>query len=682
MTLAAGEYLEGLAFLLLHLGACVAAGVICVARGLHWLTGAPRALAAFTVTTACLTASLLVPGMLGVLSRPAALAVALALAGLAAVLVRGRTPETVSPVAEAPGRAPRWTQIAAGLAVGAVAVAATGFLVARSRFPVTGVDALTVHLPAVARFLESGSLWQIVQYGSDLSNGTYPQNGTLMELALVLPWDSTFLVRFAGLPFVVAAAVAVYALGRELGAPKAESALAAALVPAIPAVALPGLDQAQVDAPMLAWFAIACLFLLRHARGGPRAELVIGAVSLGLAFGTKWYAVPYAVVVGIAWLVARRRARRSETGREAALLSGLVAAAGGFWLVRNWVETSNPVHPAPVAPLGVTIFDAPADPVREAGGHTVWDYLANLDVWREHLLPAYRDHLGAAGALLLLAIVVAGVLAWRRREGAPAAVALVSLVLAALYVKLPDTAFGPPGNPVLVGPNARYLVPALIGGAPLLAWLAAHSGRLRPAIIALALAALALTLPEAFPATGARDLAAGAVLSAGLATVALFVARSRTFPLLRGPMPGAAAGAIAVVVVVAAAGWELRDRSAAHPYGSADPVVAGLEHVAPGAAVALGKKWAPRGVSPVLPAFGPRLENRVDYLGTFVDGTLRQHARRGPFQRQLELGEYAAVVIGRGAPPRAGGEQPEAGWLLSAGYRETARSPRLVLFKR
>ena len=68
-------------------------------------------------------------------------------------------------------------------------------------------------------------------------------------------------------------------------------------------------------------------------------------------------------------------------------------------MLRNAVLSGSPVYPSPVRPLGVTLFDAPADPVRDCGGFTVASYLTDFDVLREHVLPAYRSGFRAPGAV-------------------------------------------------------------------------------------------------------------------------------------------------------------------------------------------------------------------------------------------------------------------------------------------
>ena len=651
MPLSAADYLVGWAFLALTLLACaVVAGTI-VRRRLDHLTGAERALALFLVGSAAFVLAHLLPGAAGVLSPWTVLVVcALMVVGVRRLHAASRS-----------DGAPHEGGDAIGLGtLGAIAAAggAVAFLAARVSDPVVAVDALTMHLPQVARYIQAESFWELVQYAPQLSNATYPQNGTVALLGAVLPWEDTWAVRFVNLPLLVAMAVAVFAAARELGAPRSASVLAGALATAMPAVNEPALDQAQVDTAMLAWFSIGGVFLLRAARTGRRSDLVLAALGLGLAFGTKWYAVAYVPVLVLAWLVTRRR---PIPWRDGALLAGIVAAAGGFWLVRNWILTGNPVHPARVSLFGLTVFDAPPDTLRDFAGFTVSDYAFDAGVWRDHFLPAFKGNFGIAGPVLIVLGLAAAVVAVRRRDGRAAVVLAVAVAMGLLYTVLPDTAFGPPGEPVLTGANARYLVPALLAAIVAVAWLA---GRARIVEVVLLVA-----IVEGVVRSYRHDVGIGHLVVAAAVLAAAALLRRRA--------------ALVLAVAAIAGGWALVDRTGVAAYAQLDPVIGWVQdNVEDGERVALGGVWTPGRLSPVLPSFGAGLDGRVEYLGRFVDDTLQRWPDRDAFQDQLRARRYRAVIIGTGVPERPGGEQPEAGWARELGYVEVARSPHLVLLSR
>ena len=118
-----------------------------------------------------------------------------------------------------------------------------------------------------------------------------------------------------------------------------------------------------------------------------------------MTFGGKWYGVGAVAVLGIAWLVVRavRRDKPPKVARDAIVLGAWVLALGGVWLLRNWVAAGDPLFPLDVKPLGISIFDAPPDPVRDAFGGKIADYFGNWHIIRHVLIPSWHKAFGTPG---------------------------------------------------------------------------------------------------------------------------------------------------------------------------------------------------------------------------------------------------------------------------------------------
>ncbi|HVL95883.1 MAG TPA: glycosyltransferase family 39 protein [Solirubrobacteraceae bacterium] len=628
------------------LAACAAAAALAVRALAPAAGGAVRVLALAVAGSAALVAAVVLPGALGLL-RPgwmAACAAALALAVAAATRGRRAAPPDTGRRWARPRARPWLLAAPAGLLLAACAIALVRDVAGA---PVSSIDALNFQLPIPARWIQRGDVWGLHQFIADYSNATYPHNGNALIAAVMLPFDSPFLARLVAVPLWALAGVAVYAIARELGAAAPPAALAGVTFCALPVAARAGLEGAQTDMPMLAWLGAGVLFLLRHHRRRSGGDLVLSGLGLGLALGTKWYALPAVAVVLVLWAAGRRR----DLVRPGLRLLALIALAGGFWLVRNWVRTGNPLFPQPFGPFG-----APPDPLRDLGGFTIAHYAGDATVWREYLWPALRAAFGLGGVALVAAAAAAAVAG--RRDRRVLLVAAAALLLAAAYAVTPYSAFGPEGRPVLAGASTRYGLPALMACAVLAA-------RVRWAQPLLALGVLDGLL-------GAFDLPAGKVLlGLVLALAALAAARA----LAHRPRPAAAAVVAGLVLVVAVSA----QRANRHGYAPLDPVLAHVEREAPaGRTIGLAGVWSPEGVSPVLPAFGPRLGNEVAYVGAFRDGMLRGPADAAAFARLAR--RFDLLIVGRGAPPRE--DVRELDWARRAGFEVVTASPRLVLMTR
>jgi hypothetical protein len=644
----AGDYVVGLLGFLAMLLACGGAAWLVVARKFRGPPLAERVTAFGVLVTLAVVAVHLVPGVLGLLGEPAVLVASALVLGVAWWWVRpSAVPRPGYPEPVAPDR--RASVVIAGVGVAAVAVYLLALIFSVARQPTTHADMMAFHLPGVAQWIRTGSVWRIHQWTPDWGFGYYPGNGDLLLLSAVLPWRSDFAARLVDAPYFVLLGLAVYALGRELRAPAAPSALFGATLLAVPAVSVIG-AQGLPDTSMLAAFAAGCAFLLRHARTGARADLGLAGVGLGLAFGTKWYGVTAVLAVLAVWAavaLVRRAGRRGAA--DGGVLAALVLATGGFWLLRNLVAVGNPVFPLRVASFGVTIFDAPPDPLRARAGHPLARYLFDGHALDHYLLPDFGRFVSLAAVVLLVGLVVGAVAAAVRRRSWPAlALAAAAALILVLYVLTPFSGQGEGDQPTFAWVNVRYGLPALVPAAALAAW---ACGRLGRAGLVLELAALAgiadgirlgLHVPARWIVVAVVVLAAGA----GLAHVAR----------RRPPGVAAVAGAgVLALVAVALAGYALERRFLRHRYEKLDPVLEAIRLGAPsGHRIGLGGDVTGSDYVPILPAFGPRFDNAVGYAGRSLAGCCAAH-RTGPRSRAHSVAVGTTCCSSPERPPASTG---------------------------
>jgi Dolichyl-phosphate-mannose-protein mannosyltransferase len=689
------DYISGGAVFCVTTGGVVAAAWLLTVGFLGHLHGAQRAVACALLATAGLVATHVVPGALGVLSRWAVLACAALLLVGAVVAKRRWGAERTRPAAErsAPSiRADGLALTLAGLAAACVAVCVLAQAWVGSATPTTGDDSLTFHLPNVARWIQSGTFWRVDQFSPLQANGNYPHNGDVIFLAAVLPWRSDAFVNLVNVPFGALTGLATYAIARELGAVRAPSILLASALVALPVVALVLSDGTYTDMVLAATFAGGALFLLRSLRTSRRSDLVLAGLGLGLAFGTKWYGVTAVPLLVLAWAVASltSRGRWRRVARDVALVVGLVVLTGGFWLVRNWVESGNPVMPVRVGLGGIEIFDAAPDVVRACTGFSLADYATSGRVWIDYLVPQYRYILGLPGlAILLTSVATVGLVLARRSRSIGArrgpilvAAAAVGAMLVTFFFT-PYTALGLEGKPVAAGGNVRYFLPGIL----LASALGACLPRGRPAaLFALAIVVAVVHGLALGYELAASTLAATAAVIATGAAAALMVIRvtqslaGRTRLALR-----LGAGGLAVIALVVV-GYLRQDDFTDGRYRGDEPAIDWILRNAPeGQKVGIAGLWDSRGLVPVLPAFGPSFENEVAYVGQFKRGLLHEYERPAAFLSAVRRGGYDLLIVGNDVYPKGcrlpGSGRQENAWAREAGYVRLAASPRLILYE-
>ncbi|MEA2192529.1 MAG: hypothetical protein QOI73_2650, partial [Solirubrobacteraceae bacterium] len=339
------DFLVGAALYAAMLALVAAAAAIVVRRRLMHLDGLELGLGSVVVATAILIAVHLVPLMLTILTRGTVLAAAVLAVGLAALVrpaARGDVPaqpedtpaqphdtsaqpddtpaqpddtsagpeETVPGEREPAPPSSRFSWAVAAVAAAYAAAAAVAELGRWAGDEVIGDDATSFHLPGIARWIQERSIWQIDQFVPLLAQGYYPNNGDVVLLSAMLPWHNDFLARVPMAFYLAVTAVAVFAVARELRASQAGSLLAAAVVVSLPVAGVVTIPRALPDSLLYATFAAGVLFGLRHARTRRRSDLVLAAVALAIAAGTKWYGVSSVPVVIAIWAAARLLAAR------------------------------------------------------------------------------------------------------------------------------------------------------------------------------------------------------------------------------------------------------------------------------------------------------------------------------------------------------------------------------------
>jgi hypothetical protein len=206
-------------------------------------------------------------------------------------------------------------------------------------FP-TDWDSLAYHIPLVDQWLQSHSLWT-----TGCARWANPGNNELLELWAVGPFSGDFLLSLNNFPPTVLFACSGVELARRVGLPRPLIHLAGfALVCNF--VIFKQLVDTQNDVAVAACFFATLYYALRHSEEKRSGVLALGAISLGLLAGVKYYALGYAALMLTLWVILTLLCY----GRNASLRVLIAATAGilifgGFWYARNWLMTGSPLYP-------------------------------------------------------------------------------------------------------------------------------------------------------------------------------------------------------------------------------------------------------------------------------------------------------------------------------------------------
>jgi hypothetical protein len=442
----------------------------------------------------------------------------------------------------------RWSAYgtAGRAAVGSVVFAVAGVAAFQLWRPAIGDDGLTYHSAQPVLWLATGHPGALTQTLADFPTQAYPKT-----MEVLLCWLYAIgRTPLAAVPLtlglsVLAAAAVVVALRRAGVAPR-YAALAAAAGLLLP-VNVRESSGTFSDLPALAW--LACSVALSVFSVDEPATLGLAAVAGGLAIGTKPTTAPFVVVALAAAAWVNRDRLRSRLPVLALPAAGALVLAG-LWYVVDWHAFGSPVWPFTRFPSGRPV------PViwREYGARFIHDPIASV---RAAGSRPYLMYL--AGALVLLAAVpVVALVALLPRARQVRRIVLVGVALIVAEVLLwADSEFTGLSHhsvPVVVT-GLRYLIPAPLAAAALLALLTRTRSLLRGPAIALLVAALGLDVAElcrhafGFPYRPSLPICVALVVEGALA--GLLIGRSRRLPALATRHWVAPVTALATALVMA-----------------------------------------------------------------------------------------------------------------------------------
>lgn len=225
--------------------------------------------------------------------------------------------------------------------------------------PPFGTDSLGYHLPVAVEWLQTGK----ILIGNPIPFAFYPGVSELVDLWLLLPFHDSLLVNLQNWPFALLTVLALYSIARRIGIPVRWAVYGSLFFIGIRAVQLTlAFDNFQDnDVMLVAFFLIAVNLGIAAVYSENRTLVLCEGIALGLLVGTKYSGWGYALLVGAAhiFLVVSQRKGKRLLG-DIVLLATAMFVLGGFWYVRNWIDTGNPLPPVAIRLAGHVLFPGQA----------------------------------------------------------------------------------------------------------------------------------------------------------------------------------------------------------------------------------------------------------------------------------------------------------------------------------
>jgi len=593
------------------------------------------------------TQVVVIPEILGSIGlfRRFAVAGTLLTLGVAIALVCGRTSSRQATEGRARAASRPETAVALGIC-GLFAFPWAAWTWAAARSGSFSYDALAYHLPFAARWVQTGSTWQINPLAPDTVVAYHPASAEIVNSLAMLAFHTTVVSPFVNLLWLALLGVAAWAVGQAYG--RGPHCLALAIVAADCPMLLTSQPGSAMNDLTLVALAMAAAALATQALPLRRMAVPLG-LALGLVAGTKLDGLAFVVVMFIGCALVSPRADRLAVGCRLVASS---AISGGFFYLRNIAAVGTPIPG-----LRLPLLPPVRAPLDASLGASVTHYLfSDPSVLFHYLWPALRSDFGRLWPLWL-AVSIGGAAAALvcTPTRIHRVVGLAALATVAAWAVTPTSAGGLSGQPTLLGYNLRYASVGLVVGAVLLAVvpkLAARGWGWVTLGVAGLLAVTSLTPESSWPGVYGYTAAIGWKKTSLLEVLPLIALLALACIAVRHPRSReiAALGAGLGVVGVGVAGYVLQSRYVPLYFTArSSPLAPELAW----SRVLHHQRIGTVGVDLIFPLYNGDLSNVVGAVGS----EMPEHDFAAPascpeLRRDVDTGRYRYVVL---SPNYAGG---------------------------
>jgi hypothetical protein len=311
-------------------------------------------------------------------------------------------------------------------------------------------DPLTYELFFPARWLQDHRLELIPTPFGDNSRAYDAANAMIYYLWLMLPFHNDLLAHTGGFFFAVFCVFSLTALSEALGLQKYSKYLGGLFFLLVPLV-VRETESAHSDLLLCGQFLAFIAFAIAKKSGQGRGLDLLAVMALGGMIGTKYISLPILLLLLPVFAVCLLRPFPKLKNIFAWVV--LFFLAGGFWYVRNWYLTGNPVFPLQVQFGSLIILKgAYTRAVMDHWIFKIWTGRSVLSIISEGPRPLFQTALVFFFMVCSLFAFLGGVLKSGKKE-------FVAIYLAVL--------------PLLIHFSAAYFLPFHMARFWLPAWAAA-----------------------------------------------------------------------------------------------------------------------------------------------------------------------------------------------------------------
>lgn len=220
-------------------------------------------------------------------------------------------------------------------------------------------DSISYHLPIAVEWLQTGGLKELYYNAFAGPLAYYPSNFELLELWTLFPFHNDLFINFINFPIFIFLGLAFFANLQSLKVKRTAAIWGTLFFLATPQFCHL-LGYANVDLFFTLTFLLSVFFLLEYQKEQSRANLILFSISIGFFLGTKYLGVPYFVPLLaylFGWIVFKNWKHKKTILKHSALLLFFAVLGGGYWYLRNHLNSGNPLFPTEVKVMGYTLLE-------------------------------------------------------------------------------------------------------------------------------------------------------------------------------------------------------------------------------------------------------------------------------------------------------------------------------------